>query len=331
MTTIKDVAKRAGVAVSTASLAINHSDRVSKETAQKVLRAAAELHYQKNGWARDLKMKKTQMIGLVLHDLSGSFYAPIIKGIEQTLHSYGYGLIACSTLGENLGTAERFLRERRVDGVIVFSSDIKDEMLCEVSREKFPIVVLDRELSHPNLYSVVVHNHQGGYQAAEHLIKMGHTAIGYISGPSNNRDSQLRTEGFNQCLAKYQHKPVPSIWHIKGDYSQQGGYQAAKLLIQQKTLPTGVFVSNDQMAIGALEAFSEAGIEVPQTIQIVGFDDIELAKYIRPSLTTIMQPKFEMGATAAHLIIQHLQGDEPNKQTELPTELIQRESTRPLL
>ncbi|PPA69841.1 LacI family DNA-binding transcriptional regulator [Jeotgalibacillus proteolyticus] len=330
MTTIKDVAKRAGVAVSTASLAINQSDRVSKETAEKVLRAAAELQYQKNGWARDLKMKKTMMIGLVLHDLSGSFYAPIIKGIEQTLHSYGYGLIACSTIGENLGTAERFLRERRVDGVVVFSSDIKDEVLSEISREKFPVVVLDREFSHPNLYSVVVNNDQGGYQAAEHLIKLGHKAIGYISGPSNNRDSELRTIGFTKCLTEHGYPSIPFAWHIKGDYSQNGGYQAAKLLLQQKTLPTGVFVSNDQMAIGALEAFSEAGIQVPETIQIIGFDDIELSRYIRPSLTTIKQPKFEIGATAAHLIIQHIQGDEPNKHTVLPTEVIQRESTGPL-
>lgn len=329
MTTIKDVAKKAGVAVSTASLAINNSSRVSKETAQKVLKAAAELQYQKNGWARDLKMKKTQMIGLILHDLSGSFYAPIIKGIEQTLHSYGYGLIACSTNGENLGTAERFLRERRVDGVIVFSSDIKDETLHEVCRDNFPLIVLDRELSHDNLYSVVVDNHLGGYQAAKHLLDHGHSSIGYISGPSNNRDSQLRSKGFNQCLAE-NNQHVPSKWHIKGDYSQRGGYQAAKLLLQQSDLPTGLFVSNDQMAIGVLEAFGEADIQVPDQISVIGFDDIELAKYIRPSLSTVKQPKFEMGATAAHQMIQHLQGGPANKHTVLSTEIIQRESTRTL-
>ncbi|MGD7044556.1 LacI family DNA-binding transcriptional regulator [Jeotgalibacillus proteolyticus] len=329
MTTIKDVAKKAGVAVSTASLAINHSSRVSKETAKKVLDAASELHYQKNGWARDLKMKKTQIIGLVLHDLSGSFYAPIIKGIEETLHSYGYGLIACSTIGENLGTAERFLRERRVDGVIVFSADIKDETLFDVCRSHFPLAVLDREISHPNLYSVTVDNLQGGYLAADHLIGHGHTSIGYISGPSNNWDSQLRSEGFTQCLSQ-NNLSVPSKWHIKGDYSQRGGYQAAKLLLQQSELPTGLFVSNDQMAIGVLEAFGDAGVKVPEQISLIGFDDIELARYIRPSLTTVKQPKYEMGATAAHKIIQHIEGSPLKEHTQLTTEVIQRQSTAKL-
>ncbi|KIL52873.1 LacI family DNA-binding transcriptional regulator [Jeotgalibacillus campisalis] len=329
MTTIKDVAKKAGVAVSTASLAINHSSRVSKETAKKVLDAAAELHYQKNGWARDLKMKKTQIIGVVLHDLSGSFYAPIIKGIEETLHSYGYGLIACSTAGENLGTAERFLRERRVDGVIVFSADIKNETLFDVCRAHFPLVVLDREISHANLYSVTVDNLQGGVLAAEHLINHGHTSIGYISGPSNNWDSQLRSKGFTECLSQ-NGLSVPSKWHIKGDYSQRGGYQAARLLLQQEQLPSGLFVSNDQMAIGVLEAFAEAGVSVPDQVSLIGFDDIELARYIRPSLTTVKQPKYEMGATAAHQIIQHLQGSPSKEHTMLTTEVIQRQSTAKL-
>ncbi|KIL49491.1 LacI family DNA-binding transcriptional regulator [Jeotgalibacillus soli] len=327
MTTIKDVAKRAGVAVSTASLALNQSERVSPSTAEKVMKAAQELQYRKNGWARDLKMQKTQMIGLILHDLSGPFYASIIKGIEQTLLSYGYGLIACSTLGETLGTAERFLHERRVDGVIIFSSDIKDQTLIDVSREDFPVVVMDRVLSHPYLYSVTAHNHQGGYQAAEYFIKRGHKAIGYISGPANNLDSQLRLKGFSQCLADYHFADVPTKWHIRGDYSQQGGYQAARLLIEQGNLPTGLFVSNDEMAFGALKAFAEAGVRVPEDLSVIGFDDVELSQYVRPSLTTIKQPKFEMGSLAAHKVIQHLQGDAPKEHSVLPTELIERESS----
>lgn len=326
MATIKDVAKLAGVAVSTASYALNDSSKISPDTKRKVLDAAVQLNYQKNGLARDLKLNKTQTIGLILSDLSGPFYSELIQGVQEVTLSNEYDLIACSSLGGHNSTAVKFLKEKRVDGVIVLAANIDDLIILESVREDFPIVVLDRELTAHSIINVSVDNVHGGYLATKHLLDAGHQDILFIGGPSNSRDNQLRYQGFLNALTDREVNYTPK-WNLEGKFTREGGYYAAKMIMMQGKLPSAIFCANDEMAIGAVRAFQESGLQVPFDISVVGFDDIEIAQYMNPPLTTVKQPKYEMGSLAAHLIFQALKGDIPTREYVLPTELVVRNST----
>lgn len=327
MATIKDVAKRAGVAVSTASYALNGVKKVSEATLEKVMQAAEDLNYQKNGFASDLKRTKTNTIALILRDLSGPFYSELIRGIQEVTTSNGYDLIACSALGGDESTATKFLKEKRVDGAIVLAHNISDDLIGSSVNGDFPVVVLDRHMDHEDILHVEVNNHQGGVLATEHLIEKGHKSIGFISGPKNTHDSELRYNGYREALEKHG-LPFHSRFKITGDFTRGSGYRSTKMLIAQQNLPDAIFYANDEMAIGGLKAFSENGIRVPEDISVIGFDDIQLAEYVNPPLTTIRQPKYEVGALSAHMIFQMLSGEEVEKHYSLVTELVERESVR---
>ncbi|ASN06248.1 LacI family DNA-binding transcriptional regulator [Virgibacillus necropolis] len=327
MATIKDVAKLAGVAVSTASYALNNSNKISLATKKKVEAAAKTLNYMKNGFASDLKRTKTNTIALILSDLSGPFYSELIQGVQDVTTSNGYDLIACSSIGGPQSTAVKFLREKRVDGAIILAHNISDEITLESARKGFPLVVLDRDLENEFVYHVDVDNVHGGYLATEYLIKNGHDKIAYVSGPSNTYDNELRFQGYMNALNHHGITYQPR-WKLSGDFTREGGYRATKLLIAQRDLPQGIFYANDEMAIGGLQAFKNHGINIPNDISIIGFDDIQLAEYVSPPLTTIKQPKYEAGALSVHLIFQLLAGDNVDHHYKLSTELIERKSVK---
>ncbi|WP_430790620.1 LacI family DNA-binding transcriptional regulator [Virgibacillus flavescens] len=327
MATIKDVAKLAGVAISTASYALNDSGKVSQSTRDKVVLAAKELNYQKNGFASDLKRTKTNTIALILSDLSGPYYSELIKGVQDVATANGYDLIACSSIGGPQSTAVKFLKEKRVDGVIILAHNISDEITLESAREGFPLVVLDRKLKNEYVVHVEVDNLQGGYTATDYLIKKGHKQIAYISGPLNSHDNELRFEGFSNAL-KDNGLTYQSKWRLSGDFTREGGYRATKMLIAQRDIPEAIFYANDEMAIGGMQAFYEKGIRVPDDISIIGFDDIQLSEYVTPSLTTMKQPKYEAGALSMHLIFQMLSGEKVNHNYKLATELVERKSVK---
>ncbi|WP_100009999.1 LacI family DNA-binding transcriptional regulator [Lentibacillus sediminis] len=327
MATIKDVAKVAGVAISTASYALNNSTKISQATKKKVEEAAKSLNYQKNGFASDLKRTKTNTIALVLSDLSGPFYSELIQGVQDITSANGYDLIACSSIGGPQSTAVRFLKEKRVDGAIILAHNISDEITLESARKDFPLVVLDRTLENEFVYHVEADNVQGAYTATEHLIQHGHEDIAYVSGPAISHDSIRRFQGYQDAL-KAHGIPYQSKWKFSGDFTKKGGYRATKLMIAQRDLPEGIFYANDEMAIGGLQAFQENGIDVPGDISIIGYDDIELAEYVNPPLTTIKQPKYDTGALSVHLIFQLLAGEKVNHHYKLPTELVTRQSVK---
>ncbi|GAA0369852.1 LacI family DNA-binding transcriptional regulator [Bacillus horti] len=326
MATIKDVAKLAGVAVSTASYALNSSSKVSPDTARKVLDAAKQLNYQKNGLARDLKLSKTDTIGLILSNMSGPFYSELINGVQEVSMSHGYGLIACSSLNGDTKMAHKFIQERRVDGVIILAHSITDEMIIQSARRDFPIVVLDRVLPHEHVMNVASDNVTGGYLATKHLLDSGHTDIRYVAGSANSRDNDLRFQGYLKALQEKGITPLPN-WNIQGGFTKEAGYRVGKLLVMQGQLPTALFCVNDEVAIGVIQAFDELGVRIPDDVSIVGFDNIEISQYVTPSLTTVNQSKYEMGQLAAHLVFQALQGDVPKKEYILPTNLVLRKST----
>ncbi|MDI3312349.1 MAG: LacI family DNA-binding transcriptional regulator [Thermoanaerobacterium sp.] len=325
MATIKDVASLAGVAISTASYALNNNPRISNETKEKVLAAARQLNYQPNGIARDLKSNKTNTIGLILSDLSGPFYSELIKGIQDVTIANGYDLIAVSSIGGKNSTAVKFLKEKRTDGVIVLAHNIDNKLIINAARKDMPVVLLDRPLDSEYVLNIQVDNEGGAYKAVEHLISLGHNEIIYLSGPNNSYDNLKRFEGYKRAL-KDNKINFSGRWLYQGNFTKEGGYHAAKVMLLQNDLPDAIFAANDEMAIGAIEAFKQAGVEIGKDIAIVGFDDIQLAEYVNPSLTTVKQPMREMGAMAAQQIFQALNGNFFTEPILLQTELIIRES-----
>ena len=325
MATIKDVAKLAGVSLSTASYALNGSAKISEATRDKVLSAAKQLNYRRNGFATDLKRSRTKTIALLVSDLAGPYYSELIRGVQETAFDNSYDLIACSSFGGDDSTAIKFLTEKRVDGVIVSAHNLRDATILESARNGYPIIVLDRILKGEHIYNVTVNNEQGGYLATEYLIKNQFRNIAYIGGQTNSYDHKFRFQGYLQALTDYGLQP-PTRFNVSGRFTTEGGYTATKLLIASRNLPDAIFYANDEMALGGIRAFTEAGIGVPGDVSIVGFDDILAAEFVNPSLTTIRQPKYEVGALAAHLIFQALDGHRIESDYMLETELIVRNS-----
>ncbi|CAM2824973.1 LacI family DNA-binding transcriptional regulator [Paenibacillus sediminis] len=327
MVTIRDVANRAGVAISTASYALNNDPRVSEETRRKVLKVVEEMNYRPNAIARSLKRKKSETIGLFLNDFGGPFFSSVIQGVEEVVSSNGYNLVACSTYGGNHNTTtNRFLQEKQLDAAIILGPNIPDELIVQVASKDFPVVVMDRELKAEHVHSVLVDNEQGAYTATRHLINLGHRKIAYLSGPVNSYNNQKRLVGFKRALEEAD-IAFQSAINVQGHFTEHGGYQVMKSLLMSKNVPDAIFSANDEMAIGAIQALTEAGIRVPQDVAIVGFDDIRLSSYIRPALSTIGHPKQEWGTVATHVVFQTLQDpSEQSRSIMLDTELIIRDS-----
>lgn len=329
MNTLKDVAKLAKVAVSTASYALNGTGKVSQETREKVLKAAEELGYRPNGVARDLKRNvKTGIICTLFDNFGGPFFSEILRGVQDVATCNNYNLIACTHR-----MTEKFLSERRVDGAIVLSPIIPDDLLLKNAGPNFPIVVLDRELECEYIYRVLLDNVKGAYEATKYLIDQGHSSIAHISGPEISYDSQKRLEGYKKAL-RDNNMDFESSLVVQGKFTEEGGYAAMKLLLlnskfRNKPLEA-VFCANDEMAIGAINALNELGIRVPEDISIIGYDDIRLSSYIHPSLTTVSHYKYEWGVMAANLVLQGMKESFKGESIMLPPKLIVRDSCRPM-
>lgn len=325
MYTLKDVAIRAKVAISTASCALNGTGKVSEETKQRVLKAAEELGYRPSGFARDLKNNQyTNIICMFVNDFGGPFYSDVLQGVQDVAISNNYNLIACT-----YAMTEKFLTERRVDGAIILSPNIDDELLIKVAGAKFPIVVMDREIDNEYIYNLLIDNVKGAYDATKYLISLGHKKIAYISGPLISYDNKKRLEGYKKALSEMGLSEDNNLI-VQGRFTEEGGYAAMKLLLLNSKFNNNhidaVFCANDEMAIGAIQALKEESIGVPNDISIVGYDDIKLASYIEPALTTISYNKYEWGTMAANLVFQGLKNGSTGGKIILPTELKIRES-----
>ncbi|UVI29072.1 LacI family DNA-binding transcriptional regulator [Paenibacillus spongiae] len=325
MTTIKDIAKMAGVSISTVSYALNNNNKVNVKTKEKILKAARQLNYQKNGIASDLKKSSTRTIALIVTDLAGPYYAELVKGIQEVTLSKGYDLLACSSVGGETSTAVKFLTEKRVDAAIVLAHNVSEDVIVHSARKQFPIALLDRTIDSEHVVSIEVDNEAGSHMAAEYLIGQGHRDIAYISGMAISELMYKRLNGFEKAMQERGLEGSKRLLQY-GLFNRESGYSNTKMLIAQGNLPSAIMYANDEMAIGGINAFREHGIKVPSDVSIIGFDDIELAQYVRPALTTVMQPKYERGALAAHLIFQMLEGQSIEPFYNLPTKLVLRNS-----
>lgn len=330
--TIKDVARLAGVSVSTASLALRGKGPVSPDTRRRVLEAAEKLQYRPNALARSLATRQSQTVGLILPDIRDPYFHDIASGVEHVAWEHGYTLLLADTNRseeKEIAVIEAF-RSHRVEGIIVAGSGRVGEASIDIGPENNPpFVVLGRhEVRVP---SVRVDNVAAGRLATEYLIRTGRTRLALLGGPKGLTTSLDRAEGFQQALREAE-LTLDFAYSVEADFTPDGARAAVIGLVQRlknrgMPLPDGIVAANDQMAIGALQALRAEGIAVPQTVAVVGIGDIPTATYVDPPLTTVALPTREMGREAMQLLLRLMGGEAPPEQpVTLPLRLVKRQS-----
>ncbi|EGR0891457.1 substrate-binding domain-containing protein [Vibrio cholerae] len=333
MATMKDIARLAGVSTSTVSHVINKSRFVSDEIAERVNNAAQQLNYAPSALARSLKMNRTKTIGMLVTTSTNPFFGEVVKGVERSCYHQGYNLILCNTEGDNqrMKASINTLLQKRVDGLLLMCSTLEGERLDVFDRyPDIPIVVMDWG---PILFAsdkIQDNSLQGGYMAAKHLIECGHKEIGCITGPLIRHQAQMRYEGYKRALAEAGIAINPD-WIVESDFECEGGYQAFEKLYQRGKLPSALFVSNDMMAMGVIQAASQRGLRVPDDLSLIGYDDVHIAKFMTPALTTIHQPKYRLGKAAIDTLLYRLENLDTTAQVvQLEPTLVVRNSVRKL-
>lgn len=330
--TIYEVARAAGVSTATVSRTLNASGLVAAGTRRRVQAAIAALGYQPNRVARSLVLKTTHTIAVLLPDITNPFFPLLVKGVQLAADEQGYGVLLCHTGGDP--SKEEFflevLRGQQVDGVLLVGLVSRPESLKRLSRHGLPVVALDRPVDLPGSAAVRVDHLGGGHLATAHLLELGHRRIAHIAGPPGLTVSQERMAGYRQALTNYGLVFDPDLV-VDGDFSEEGGYQGVSTLLARGEQFTALFAANDLTAIGAMTAFRERGLRVPEDVSVVGFDDIHLAAYVSPKLTTIRQPAYQMGRCAATQLIDACRANIElgDGTTIFQGELLVRESTGP--
>ncbi|MGF1723725.1 HTH-type transcriptional repressor PurR [Photobacterium nomapromontoriensis] len=333
MATIKDVARMAGVSTTTVSHVINKTRFVAEATQKKVLAAVDELNYAPSAVARSLKCNTTRTIGMLVTKSTNPFFAEVVHGVEEYCYSEGYTLILCNTEG-NLTKQRDYLRmlaEKRVDGLLVMCSDLDEELLALLERQKdLPMVVMDWGPESPHTDKIQDNAELGGYVATKFFIEHGHKAIGCLTGHREKTACRERLKGFNKAMAEAG-LPVNEAWILEGDFECESAVNAANQIIAMEERPTAIFCFNDIMAMGLISTFQLAGINVPDDISIIGYDNIDLAPYFSPPLTTIHQPKRRLGKSAVEILMYRMRDkDHATQVFEMVPELVVRQSVRNL-
>jgi LacI family transcriptional regulator len=303
--TIKDVARVAKVSVATVSRALNGHDNVTDAVRRAVLQAAADLRYTPHAAARSLSSRKTHTIGVVLPDLYGEFFSELVRGIDQVARERGQYLLVSSYHGhpEEQGAALRAMRGR-VDGLLVMSPYVDDSgHLTGNLDPSLPVVMINTHLPDAGFVSLRVDNHGAAVRMVEHLAAQGCKRIAFIGGPADNFDARERLRGYRDALARL--RPGTEPMEFAGDFGEASGHAAGEAIaaLAPAKRPDAVFAANDMMALGCLFAFNQAGIRVPADSALAGFDDIPLARYVHPPLTTMRVDISELGARALHALL----------------------------
>lgn len=332
MATIKEVSRLARVSPATVSRVINGTTPVASPTRERVLDAIAALGYKPNTFARGLVTNRSGGIGITVNEISSPYFGAFIAGVERVVRDEGLHLMVSSGFAD--AHAERasieFLLERRVDGLVIQAERIPDEYLIEVVRDgSVPAVVFGRSVSEIEASCVVLDNEHGGALATDYLLEHGHRHIGHIAGPLSYPDARDRLTGYRRALEAagigYDSRLV-----VESTFLEEGGAHAAARLLERAPEVTAIFVANDQMAAGAMRTLREQGREIPSDVSVVGYDDVFLATYLTPTLTTVRQPLVDMGRAAASLLLSRLDGTRREVVHRFDPELVERRSvTRP--
>ncbi|RYU68794.1 LacI family DNA-binding transcriptional regulator [Aliivibrio finisterrensis] len=334
MATIKDIARHVGVSTSTVSHVLNKTRFVSEEISERVMAAAKSLNYTPSALARSLKVNHTKTFGMLVTTSTNPFFGEVVKGVERRCYEKGYNLILCNTEGdaERVHSSLDTLLQKRVDGLLLMCTEIEDQVLELFSRyPAVPTVVMDWGLIDFPSDKIQDNSHHGGYLATKFLIEQGHTDIGCLTGPLNKRQAQQRLSGFAQAMEE-SGVAINKEWIASGDFECEGGEAAFNELHSRGKLPSALFVCNDMMAMGVINCANKKGISVPNDLSIVGYDDIKMAKYITPSLTTIHQPKHRLGQQAVDSLLEKIQTkSETNHVIQLEPTLVVRDSVKPII
>ena len=328
--TIKNVAELAGVHPSTVSRVINNDSRISEKTKNKVLLIIKKLGYTPNAIARGLKTKRTHTLGMLIPDITNPFFAEIARGVEDAANKNNFNVILCNTDDKlkKERTYLEILRGKRVDGLILGTAHIRDKSILELEKKKFPYILVSRNIEGLDKNCIIVDDVAGGIMVTEYLIKLGHRRIAHITGPLTVRAAINRLEGYKFALEKHQIEYHEELVE-EGDFRIKGGYQAMKKFLELPEPPTAIFAANDLLALGAIQAIQKKKYHIPEDFCIIGFDDIRLASFVYPPLTTIRQPMLEMGALAVKMLLKIIEEGEFNQKKEvLEPKLIIRESCR---
>ncbi|MCM3598620.1 LacI family transcriptional regulator [Metabacillus idriensis] len=334
MTTIKDIAKAAGVSVTTVSRALNGYSDVNEKTRQKISRIAKELNYSPNTLARGLVMKKSKTIGMLVSGMDrvsskDNFTFEVLSGVNECISERDYDLVLFSTTTtkQREKTYSQLCRERRVDGAILQGMKIDDPYLKEVVESDIPCMLIDIPIASNSVGYVTTDNVLGAKRAVEHLISLGHTKIALINGHDQAYVSKQRLKGYLDALMEAKLE-VNEDWIVSGDFSEEKAELVTEKLLREHPEITAVFCASDLMALGAMKSAKASGTPVPEGLSVIGYDNILLAAYSNPALTTMAQNKFELGYQAANSLIDMLEGKSGSNVITLKTDLIIRESTK---
>lgn len=326
--TLAEIAQVAKVSVSTVSRALSNGKYpLKEETRQRILKLSEEMGYKPNLVARSLQSNRSHLVGVIVDRMQSPFAAATVQGIQDGLRNAGYSIsIAYSDRDQDLAIeAINSFYSRQVDGIVILNSWLHTYNDPILSLQDRPFVFVNRVFGNCLHNCVGPGDRYGAQSATQHLVDLGHRRIGYINGMEDWIEAQNRLSGYRDVLLKHG-LPVDEALIRHGDWGVESGYQAARELLALEERPTAIFAANDIMALGAIYAIQEAGLKVPADVAIVGYDDRDFAAWIRPALTTIRMPSYEMGQAAARLLLKQFAGEELEDATQIPGKLIIRES-----
>lgn len=336
--TLSDIAKQLNISVSTVSRALHNHPAISKNTKKRVINLAEKLNYQPNLLALSLLNKKTNTIGIIVPEITSYFFSSVINGIQDLVNDTEYRLII-SQSEESFEKEKKILEtlsKVRVDGFLISPTSKTHNAhhfnkLVEIGT---PLVIFDRDCEGFSADKVLVDDYDGAFQAVEYLIKTGCRRIAHITGPSSLSISKHRMNGYLDALKKHNIPVDPELIFNVSGFSPEYGVEATKTMLKLKQLPDAIFAINDGIAIGAMYVIKEAGIQIPNQISVVGFDDEPHSSYFIPPLTSVWQPVYDMGLLSARILLNKLQGHKLTASPRyeiLKPELIVRESSKKLL
>lgn len=334
MATLKEVASLAGVDKSTASRVLRNqwSEVVRPETRARILEAAAQLDYRPNAFAKSLRTRRTNTLGLVVPDLDNLGFANVSHGVQAAAAEAGYlVLLADARAFAEEELLQRLVTEGRVDGLLLAFAAREDPFLGQMSHSRIPLVMVNRRVEGAQ-GSVVVDDRRGAELAVEHLHALGHEQIGFIAGPLSFDTGRRRDEGYRAMLRRL-HLPIREEWIRDGTYSEEGGYAATARILDESGngRPTGLFAGNLMSGLGSLRAIRERGLRVPGDISVVAMDEHMVAEHANPPITTVAMPLYEMGVLAVQMLIDAIEREQPVRHVMIQQEprIIQRASTGP--
>jgi LacI family transcriptional regulator len=327
MTTIEDVARAAGVSAATVSRVLNGTSRVTPDRADRVRKAAAELGYQPFGPARALRKQRTSVWVAIIADIENPFFTAMIRGIEDVAVAEQHRLVLCNS-DEDVDKEAAYVDiaiADRVAGVVIAVATTDDAALDTLVDARIPVVAVDRRPARDGIDSVVVDNRLGAAQATAHLLDGGATRVACITGPNRLSTAATRLAGYRDAMTQRGLKPDNALVR-RGDFREEGGYRAARSLLDSANPPDAMFVANNLMTVGALKAIREAGRRIPDDIAVIGFDDAPWTELLSPSLSVVAQPTYEIGRQAARLLATAAD-DLPARHLVLAPTLVVRESS----